>query len=647
MLAGYLPFDDDPANPEGDNINLLYRYIVSTPLTFPEYVSPHARDLLRRILVPDPRKRADLFEVARHSWLAEYAHVVSFITSTAATTHEISLDAIHTDGSRDVPLLSRSASVREPIKPQKSSMAVGDMPRKYGKMEEELYESHKVSKDNKRRTVQVEYVAPRSETQRGSHAAGSVSSTAAQSNSKKRIRAGSHGLALRVASPSPIKSTTADIKRDQSRVQCSPNINRKTNTTQIPTRREPQSSATDLQHLTVHSHPPVSLARPQTGGSLTPTTAGSRPTSMHLTSRSSYSKPVAPTIAGTNVQGQMTQPKGGKPQQIAAIESESISGSESLAGRISAKSGQIIGSHDGTTNFTTDLKGGKGHRRSNTIGGFFSRTNSVFGGTGKRVQEDKAAKKYPPASRSAVTASKEETPRQSIDSRRSVSFGFAKKRSGSISNPQTTAIPEKPRRFSLIPTALSLRTVGISKETRALDANQPTKYTEKREEYHEPVASISSRSEKRFSTLGNMPVKSLNEGQTFDSSSENAKSKKLSTHYNSVEPPSNQVPVQSSNSQPLANRQDRSIEPESSIMEAMNIHRSQMGASQHSAQSQHSQKSTNGRGLLQKNNRRFADAYEQETGNGFGTTYSDHAGSSGAARKVMDFFRRRGRDRGL
>lgn len=84
MLAGYLPFDDDPANPEGDNINLLYKYIVSTPLTFPEYVTPHARDLLKRILVPDPRKRADLFEVARHSWLADYAHVVGFITTSNA-----------------------------------------------------------------------------------------------------------------------------------------------------------------------------------------------------------------------------------------------------------------------------------------------------------------------------------------------------------------------------------------------------------------------------------------------------------------------------------------------------------------------------------------------------------------------------------
>lgn len=89
MLAGYLPFDDDPANPDGDNINLLYKYIVTTPLTFPEYVTPHARDLLRRILVPDPRKRADLFEVARHSWLNEYAHIVSHITSSTTMVSDI------------------------------------------------------------------------------------------------------------------------------------------------------------------------------------------------------------------------------------------------------------------------------------------------------------------------------------------------------------------------------------------------------------------------------------------------------------------------------------------------------------------------------------------------------------------------------
>ena len=89
MLAGYLPFDDDPANPEGDNINLLYRYITTTALTFPEYVTPHARDLLRRILVADPRQRADLFEVARHSWLSDFAHVVAQVTSSTTTVGEI------------------------------------------------------------------------------------------------------------------------------------------------------------------------------------------------------------------------------------------------------------------------------------------------------------------------------------------------------------------------------------------------------------------------------------------------------------------------------------------------------------------------------------------------------------------------------
>lgn len=76
MLAGYLPFDDDPANPEGDNINLLYKYIVSTPLTFPEYVSPLPRDLLRHILVPDPNKRASLRDVVAHNWLQPHARLI-------------------------------------------------------------------------------------------------------------------------------------------------------------------------------------------------------------------------------------------------------------------------------------------------------------------------------------------------------------------------------------------------------------------------------------------------------------------------------------------------------------------------------------------------------------------------------------------
>ncbi|KAG1796996.1 Pkinase-domain-containing protein [Suillus plorans] len=75
MLAGYLPFDDDPANPDGDNINLLYKYIVNTPLSFPDYVSAEARDLLSMMLVPDPTRRADLRSIMAHPWLSTYSYL--------------------------------------------------------------------------------------------------------------------------------------------------------------------------------------------------------------------------------------------------------------------------------------------------------------------------------------------------------------------------------------------------------------------------------------------------------------------------------------------------------------------------------------------------------------------------------------------
>lgn len=66
MLCGYLPFDDDPSNPDGENITRLYKYILETKLEFPEQVSPSAKQLLKRILIPDPAKRASLQEIIQH-----------------------------------------------------------------------------------------------------------------------------------------------------------------------------------------------------------------------------------------------------------------------------------------------------------------------------------------------------------------------------------------------------------------------------------------------------------------------------------------------------------------------------------------------------------------------------------------------------
>ncbi|ODV86747.1 hypothetical protein CANARDRAFT_27149 [[Candida] arabinofermentans NRRL YB-2248] len=77
MLAGYLPFDDDPQNPDGDNIARLYHYITHTPLTFPEYIQPTPRDLLRKVIVSNPKKRIDLKQIRSHQWLSPHAPFLS------------------------------------------------------------------------------------------------------------------------------------------------------------------------------------------------------------------------------------------------------------------------------------------------------------------------------------------------------------------------------------------------------------------------------------------------------------------------------------------------------------------------------------------------------------------------------------------
>lgn len=72
MLCGFLPFDDDPSNPEGDDINQLYRYILSTHLIFPKHLSSDACNLLGNMLVSDPTKRCSLEYIIEHPWLGPY-----------------------------------------------------------------------------------------------------------------------------------------------------------------------------------------------------------------------------------------------------------------------------------------------------------------------------------------------------------------------------------------------------------------------------------------------------------------------------------------------------------------------------------------------------------------------------------------------
>ncbi|KAJ3081773.1 hypothetical protein HDU99_004709 [Rhizoclosmatium hyalinum] len=75
MLCGYLPYDDDPSNPDSENIQLLYQYIRTTQLTYPTFISGLARSLMSTMLVPDPKYRAKMSDVMGHAWLAPEAEI--------------------------------------------------------------------------------------------------------------------------------------------------------------------------------------------------------------------------------------------------------------------------------------------------------------------------------------------------------------------------------------------------------------------------------------------------------------------------------------------------------------------------------------------------------------------------------------------
>ncbi|KAK6613528.1 serine threonine protein kinase [Botrytis cinerea] len=630
MLAGYLPFDDDPANPEGDNINLLYKYIVSTPLTFPEYVTPHARDLLRRILVPDPRKRADLFEVARHSWLSEYAHVVGFITSSTTTTVEIANTTVPSDEPQEAPILARSASVREP-KSQKAPAAVGDLSRKHGHVDQDGEEAPpKTSKDNKRRTVQVEYVAPRSQTQRGEP---STNSSGAQSGSRTRARAGSQGPVEISGAPQGSRRNVPAGERQSSQ---DPSMTReaqnaasarRTGSSQrqqgmVPPPRPTRDhrAASDINHTTSVTGQP-SIARPTTGGSMTSNRSGS----MGFPTRGSYSQPVAPTVAGTNAHGRMSQPQP-KSSNSYNISPPMIQGEQtfeyppqSTSQPIAPKFARVAGLPAGTANNKFALWG-KSHAEKSS---------------------EKPKKSYPPVSMSNANVINTDDSRQSIDSRRSISFGFGKKRSGSIAGRSQTGSQEKAsRRFSLLPASFSLKSIGIGKDPNTPPASTPT------DGHYEPYPEMQG--DHLDVSQDNRNVSgSTAEYQHADMTYDQNRASPSQQERQRFAQPQQQNPDSRMGGPPQflppANfRQDESAlttDSESSFGQ------SRRGPYQNENNNSYEDSRrpagrNNGRGVLQKNNRKFADAYDQEH------AHNDHGGSSGAARKVMDFFRRRGKARG-
>ncbi|KAI9171667.1 Serine/threonine-protein kinase KIN4 [Paramyrothecium foliicola] len=628
MLAGYLPFDDDPANPEGDNINLLYKYIVSTPLTFPEYVTPHARDLLRRILVPNPRKRADLFEVARHSWLSEYAHLVEFITSSTTTPSEAQGATQTSQEYAEAPMVARSSSVRESGKQKTSHAAtVGGLAKTHGKIDPAAEQAQRTPKDAKRRTVQVEYVAPTTQTQRGGDAG----------VQKPRGRSSSRG---------PVEEARTSTSKDKPLPQ-DPPVSRDPYSKPNQSIRPPSSHKAvpprTSQGRAVSDNPYVTnaaaAARPRTSATLQNTSSAG------LQSRGSYGQPAPPAVADTNAQGRIQQPLNNEDE---AVGRPSVS--------VPPKFAQMAGFH----NNDPPPHETKGHRRSNTIGEISSkllgRNGSVFGGRNKnKAEQQEKSRKYPPVSMANAMIPGEETgPRPSMDSkfsRRSFSLGLGKKRSGSISGSQGSGDKPDRRRFSLLPASFSLKSIGLGKEQTGTPPSEVG--SQQTLPIQDPrtgqIRSITSHGEARGST------------PFFDGVEERAQQHSQPLPPQQHDSTGNSSPVyhQRYGSAQLDNRRPNALPPymqsgahlntgsDSSVDMRRPPTEPRLGQYQHGMSESEgsygrgisSSRGERSRGVLQKNHKRFTDAYDQDD-------YRGHEGSSGAAKRVMDFFRRRGKARG-
>ncbi|KAL6413553.1 CAMK/CAMKL/KIN4 protein kinase [Ilyonectria robusta] len=606
MLAGYLPFDDDPANPEGDNINLLYKYIVTTPLTFPEYVTPHARDLLRRILVPNPRKRADLFEVARHSWLSEYAQLVEFITSSTTLPSDVqNSSAAPADYAAEAPMVARSSSVREAAKQKQAHPpVVGGLAKTHGNIDPEAETAdRRTPKDAKRRTVQVEYVAPTTQTQRG--ADGSTPKSRGRSNSQGPVD--SPSTALSTDKPLPRDPPVAKDITPKSTAPKRPPSAHKSTPPSRPT-RDTRTAPENPYMAGINA-----ATRPQTGGSMQ-----SRPT---------YGQPVPPAVADTNAQGRIQQPSN-------AEDDENMG---KTFGSVPPKVAKMT--------FQGEPKrDGRGHKRSNTLGDLGSkimgRSGSLFGGRGKKRSEqppqvDKS-RKYPPVSMSHTMLPGEEAgPRPSIDSRvsrRSFSLGLGKKRSGSIPRSQASGDKSKGRRFSLA------KAMGLSKDHGSAPPSEVDSQADLpiQNPRNDAPLGYSNHEEPRQSEPYFDAVSDLNHPQERANSSPVYHQRYGSVQMDNRRPTAIPSYVQgahlNSGSESSVDMRRPPTEPrprvyQADYSESEGYDGRPVGSSQ------------GNRGVLHKNHKRFTDAYDQDE-------YRGHEGSSGAAKRVMDFFRRRGKARG-
>ena len=563
----------------------------------------------------------------------------------------------------DAPLLARSASVREPTKPHISNMSpVGGLSHQ-GKIDPEQADKSKSPRDPKRRTVQVEYVAPQSQTVRGemsplpTQQPVTLSSPLPKPNDEK-ARSGNQGpteqswkvsaaVAARKPLPQdpPMSPDARNVQEPQataSRTGQRPVTSQ--STMQPPARpaRDPPRSVSDSMNA-FGQLPSTSIARPTTGGSMASTSGGRLPSRGN-----SYSQPLAPVVAATNAHGGLAQPKNGRQYNISApIPQDELYYQDPSTGLSSAQR---------TTSRYNQApprrQEAKTHKRSNTLGNVFGRSASFFAGKSQPQSPSEEVrqqpeKRYPPTSMRALIAS--DSPRQSTDSRRP-SFGFGRKNSD-------LSKADKPRRFSLLPASFSFKGLTGGTKDSSYESSRPI-FQRKQSvgQQQDPRNMMFAQRESRTNSEDSVPIYDgeidrnpqapMQSALPEDSSIRNTR-KTDSSQQSTYQGP--RYTTQQANLQngPLPPGHSYYItasgtptDSEMSINQPQNRMRYPQGSNSYDDEPRPSmQQGRNGRGpgVLQKPNRKFADAYEQDTGY--------HAGSSGAAKRVMDFFRRMGKAR--
>ena len=507
-------------------------------------------------------------------------------------------------------MMNRSASVREATKPMQATPT--GMLARTPEANDEVDQHSSGSKRERgpRHTLQAEYVPPQTHTTRVQPIS-NVTAPVTTAQSRERSTMTTQPLPI---TSKPLPQEPPRTQADQARP---PVAMQKMAPPPRPGRDVPRSvsdSTGAFGQISVPLQQSQYTTRPSTHGSITST--GPTRSDLRLPSRGSYGQPVAPAVATTNVQGRVTQP-------TKTARGYNISGPIPQHNQ-QASIGQPMTQAMPTSSSPQPQKGH--HRRSSTLSGLGER---LFGRTGsvrrKDEERQKPTRKYPPTSMKPMGTDGEAQPRMSVESKRSFSFGLGKKRSTDLESHQEKP-SSGPRRFSLLPQSMSFK--GLMGGRDQSESNAPPMQEQAWSNSQPPTG-------QHYST---QPI-SNHDGQHDDGHSQ--------TYSNFSRPPQAQYRQQSAQQQ----QQNYDVyggtgvysphEPRTQPQQGVNQHQSQYSnqyPQDYYEQPRPSmQQGRQGRAVLTKPNRKFAEGYDNEPGT--------HGGSSGPVKKVQDFFRRRGRAR--